>query len=301
MEILFDSVLFVSIIFVLEILSDVFSLLFMHYSAEYRNKKLSAAWYVCGVLFGFWTLIVFLVKRADFPGPDANVCALCGDTLDENTNMCPRCEIPLPEKNIEKKAKQKKYSFGFGIGVIAVYVISVIAGIAFGAMIVSSEFGYSDYPGFEDLPDRIPVAGVFYDKNGIAYENEDDILFYGEDGKVYTYVEEEQEDEDGFVWYDCYYVCDDGSKYFEADCFVTADGWFYCDKAGVLEPYSVDTSIMTEEELDEYYNSLIEADDIEYKYYDYPYVDADGNIYYDAYEASWNEKGELITADNDIY
>jgi len=36
-----------------------------------------------------------------------------------------------------------------------------------------------------------------------------------------------------------------------------------------------------------------------YKYYDTPYCDEDGNIYYWAAEASWNENGELITAKND--
>ena len=57
---------------------------------------------------------------------------------------------------------------------------------------------------------------------------------------------------------------------------------------------------MTQEELDEYYNDYIASYDEGYRYYNYPYVDAEGNIYFCAYEASWNEKGELITAENDI-
>ena len=36
-----------------------------------------------------------------------------------------------------------------------------------------------------------------------------------------------------------------------------------------------------------------------YRYYDDVYLDEEGNIYYYAETASWNEKGEIITAEND--
>ena len=38
---------------------------------------------------------------------------------------------------------------------------------------------------------------------------------------------------------------------------------------------------------------------LKYKYYNDYYVDEEDNKYYWAEEASWNEKGELITAEND--
>ena len=35
------------------------------------------------------------------------------------------------------------------------------------------------------------------------------------------------------------------------------------------------------------------------RYYEDRYIDEEGNLYYYADEVSWNEKGEIITAEND--
>lgn len=298
MEELFDLALFFSITGVLEVLSVVFSLLFMHYSAKHRNQKLSAGWYVCGVLFGFWTLIVFLVKRKDFPGPDTKVCYQCGDRFFEKFEICPKCLIALPENNQEEKKKQRKLSQLFGTAVIILYILAFIFGIVMGISGVLSVFDDTYNDAYND---RIAVDGVFYDKKGISYEDEDSVLLYDEDGRIYTYTVEEYSDGDGWLYEDEFYVRDDGEKYYMYDCYVTEDGWFYCDKAGILELYSTDTSNMTEDELNAYYSEMLESRNEDYRYYNYPYVDAEGNYYFDAYEASWNENGELITAENDIY
>lgn len=295
MEELFKIFALLSAVGVLGILSVVFSLLFMHYSARYRNQKLSSGWYICGVLFGFWTLIIFFIKRKDFPGPDIKVCYQCGDKFPDSFQICPKCLIGLPENNTEEKKKQQKLSRFFGIAIAVIYVLALVVGIIIGVTVSSSDF---DDMSYNDVDDRISVDGVFYDKKGNSYEDEDSVLLYDKNGRIYTYTIEVSETDP--LSEECYYVRDDGEKYFVYDCYVTEDGWFYCDKAMLLEMYTVDTSTMTEEELDEYYNDLIESDDYEYKYYDYPYVDAEGNFYYWAYEASWNEKGELITAENDV-
>ena len=66
-----------------------------------------------------------------------------------------------------------------------------------------------------------------------------------------------------------------------------------------LEYFYPDTEKMTQEELDAYYQLQINQEGDGYRYY-YEYLtDEKGNIYYNADEASWNEKGELITAEND--
>ena len=152
-----------------------------------------------------------------------------------------------------------------------------------------------------DIDNRILVNGVFYDKMGNSYDDDENVLLYDQEGRTYTYTVEEyvDEEDDYFTYEEYYYVRDDGKKYLFYDCYVTDEGWFYCDKALALELYTPDTSTMTEEELDKYYDELLEQETAEYKYYDYPYTDEHGNIYYCAYEASWNENGELITAAND--
>lgn len=274
----------------LNILAIIFGLLFMHYSAKHRNHKLSTAWYVCGVIFGLWTVLVFLFKRKDFPGDKVKVCDQCGARYPQNFKVCSNCVIDLPENDSEIKKKQKNLSRIFGIAIIASEIIAVII---FGIFIGSAVDEIMNY----EEQYRISVDGVFYDKKGNAYEDESSVLLYGEDGKVYTLIAE-QSDVD-VLSENYFYVSDTGEKYYELDCYVTADGWFYCDKGGLLELYSEDTDTMTEEELDEYYENYINGFDDEYRYYDYPYVDADGNFYYCAYEASWDEKGELIIAEND--
>lgn len=202
----------------------------------------------------------------------------------------------MPQINPDEKKKQKKLSCGFGVAIIITYIAALVVGIFIGINVGS----IIEDPSFYDVDDRIAVNGVFYDKMGNRYEDEESVLLYDKDGRTYTYSAEEYEDEEsGLGYYEEFYVRDDGEKYFIYDCYVTEEGWFYCDKACTLEMYADDTAAMTEEELDAYYNALVELYGEEYKYYDYPYTDETGNLYYCAYEASWNENGELITAEND--
>ena len=293
MEIFAKSMMLTVIMSLLSICTTVFGLLFMHYSAKHRNYRLGTGWYVCGIIFGLWTVIVFLFKRKDFPGDNVKVCEQCGVIYPANFQICSNCVIELPEYNSELKNKQKKISRIFGIAVIVTYIMSLIcSGIYVGSMVDSLLNSEEQY--------RIDIDGVFYDKKGNSYEDENSVVMYDEDGNTYTYSEETYTDEDGFEYEEYYYIRNDGEKYFEMDCYITADGWFYCDKAGLLELYSPDTGSMTEEELDEYYQNSMDEYNAQYRYYDYPYVDSDGNFYYDIYEASWNENGELITAENDM-
>ncbi len=300
MAALYDLAMFLPVIGVLEVLSVAFSILFMHYNAKFLNKQLSLGWYICGVVFGLWTLIVFLIKRKDFPGASVKVCQQCEDKFPESFSMCPKCLIDLPVIDAEAKKKEKKLSKLFGILIIFTYIAALVTGIFMGK-VFSEKILEST---FDDLwlDNRISVDGVFYDKMGNSYENWEDVLLYDEKGRTYTYSVEEQEsdEEDIYLFSESFYVRDDGEKYFAYDCYVTEAGWFYCDKAGIIELYSTDTDSMNEEELDEYYEGLVDSADEEYKYYDYPYSDKAGNIYYCADEASWNQNGELITAKNDI-
>lgn len=295
METLLTSMAFyIPVIAVLEILSVLFSLLFMHWSAKHRNHKLSAGWYVCGILFGFWTIIVFLIKRKDFPGEEAKLCPQCGNVYLKDAVQCPKCSIDLPEINADEKKKQKKLSRIFGAAIILTLVAAFIFGIVWG-FVFSEELMEYELLG-ENY--RIAVNGVYYDRLGNSNEDETAVLLYDEEGRTYTYTLAEVTDGE-FAYEAEYYVRDDGKKYLVYDCYVTQDGWFYCDRAYELEMYSPDTSTMTEEELDAYYEDNLELYEADYKYYDYPYSDKEGNLYYDAFEASWNEKGELITAEND--
>ena len=290
----------IPVISVLELLAIVFSVLFMHYSAKHRNHQLSVGWYICGFLFGFWTLITFLVKRRDFPGPDAKICYRCSEKYPENEQTCAKCLIELPEINTEEKAKEKKRSKTYGTLLIITLIVLTVSCIAMGVLIGKDVYETLSDPGL-DYIERISVNNVYYDKKGKSYDDAQNVVLYDKKGRVYSFTVEEvvNEEDEFFNYNEYYYVREDGEKYFSYDCYVTEDGWFYCDKGGLLELVEEDTASMSEEELDEYYDNLLESED-EYKYYDYAYKDKNGTIYYSADEASWNEKGELITSENDV-
>ncbi len=294
---------FSPILSIIGIMTTAFCVLFMHFSAQHRNHKLGIGWYICGVIFGPWTVLVFLLKRKDFPGPNLKVCPSCGNRCPLSYEVCNRCLVELPDINTEEKAKQKKLSKIFGIGIVVTEIVSIIIGAVMGAAMAKSIFemaGDYDYSVYDEEY-RIAVDGVFYDKKGNSYEKGSDVVLYDAEGRTYTYTVEEVSDEDGPVFYQSeeYYVRDDGEKYFAYDCYVTSEGWFYCDKAYTLEYFYPDTEKMTQEELDAYYQLQVNQEGDGYRYY-YEYLtDEKGNIYYNADEASWNEKGELITAEND--
>lgn len=290
MNFVITMVIFAVVIFALQLASDVFGILFMHYTASYKNKKLSPAWYVCGALFGLITVLVFLVKSKDFPGEDTKVCPQCGDRFYSRFEICPKCLVELPAINSEGKQKQKKLGKIFGVMVIVCYLLMGAAGFISNAVI--NNIDWEDY-GF-----RIAVDGVYYDKQGNSYENEEDVLLYDEEGNAYFYTAIPSDIDP--LSEDYYYMNEAGDRFYEFDCYVTEEGWFYCDKRGSLVPFEVDYDSMTDEELDAYYESQLDQLHEEYRYYDYPYTDDEGNLYYCAYEASWNEKGELILAHNDV-
>ena len=207
----------------------------------------------------------------------------------------------LDRQMLEQKKKDGKLTKIFGTAVIVTIVAALITGILSGFLFAKEIMEEPDF-GLLDEDNRIAVGGVFYDKKGNSYDEWDKVILYDKENRTYTYTVEEPEnaEDDLFAIPDYYYIRDDGEKYFTYDCYVSEDGWFYCDKGGLLELVSEDTSAMSQEELNEYYNSLLESEDSGYKYYDYAYKDKNGKIYYSADEASWNEKGELITAENDV-
>lgn len=307
MDQIFDNFLFIyPAIALLEAAGIVLSILYMHYSSKHRNYTLSAAWYICAVFFNLITLIVFLVKKKDFPSADNSFCNQCGKQFPSSFQVCPDCMIDLQKAHTEEKNSYRKKAKVFGILLVIVYVISVIIGVLFGVAISIDAFENLDYLlsdelTYYDASDRIAVDGLFYDQKGNSYKNEADVLLYDEQGRVYKYTVEEYYDKDVDLTYnEEYYIRDDGEKYFPYDCYVNEDGWFYCDKGSLLEIYEEDTASMSEEELDAYYHDLLNDHNNEYRYFDYPYVDAEGNRYYCAYEASWNAAGKLITDEADI-
>ncbi len=295
-----------SILFsVMSMLSVIFLVLYMNKTAKLKNQELGVGWYLCAFFFTLITAIVFASKSKKFPGETTKVCYQCGDRYPENFTMCTRCLIDLPVINKAHKEKQKKSAKRFCAAFWTVMTISIIT--------IASVIGVSAYLGVEMAEDimsvgRIGVENesgdiVYYDKKGNSYENAEDVLLYDEEGEVYTYTVKEV-DEDGYVYDDWFFVDSKGNEYPVYECYVTADGWFCYD-----EEYEIfiDYSDVDEEEDEEYPDDYSFGDilsDVQneldnYRYYDDVYLDEEGNVYYSAETVSWNEKGEIITAEND--
>ena len=304
---------------VLGFVSTALLFVYMYYTAKHKNYKLGIGWYICGYLSPLITAIVFIKKSKRFPGPDMKVCPACGDKYPKVYEVCGRCLAPLPEITEEEKSKNQKISKATGISFWISYAVVTAAGIAFIVMIGTALFNAFD--GIMDLFDnnRIGIVDesgntVYYDKKGNSYENPEDVVIYGKNGKEYRYTVETAT-EDGFEYEEELLVDDDGKKYDYYNCYVNEDGWFVYDTDETFlaseETYNEEEPFCYDEEADKYFKpdgTEISTDEVieyyseqtlNYKYYDTPFCDEEGSIYYWAAEASWNEKGELITAEND--
>ncbi len=307
---------------IIEIFCTVSLLLFMHFSAKYRNYKLSIGWYIAGFLFPLITAFVFLSKRKKFPGPKMKVCPFCGDKFPDVYQVCGRCLIELPENKTEDKQKENRIAKIFGWLFTVVFSAGAIVTVA--ALVVTVMYIFDSIDSLDStfLSDSNRIScltedgsRVYYDKIGNTYEDGYDVLLYGKDGEIYKYLQSENDNELGFS--ETYYVSENGDCYDSYNCYIDEDGYFFYDEDETLVyPEYLYEDIDTDEVADEIANELIGAPPetfrgmidffieeffgaLEYKYYNDYYVDEDDNKYYWAEEASWNEKGELITAEND--
>ena len=99
--------IFSPIISVLNVLTVVFLVLYMNYTAKYKNHDLSVAWYILGFFFSVPVAIAFAIKSKKFRHENTKVCSQCGDKYPETFSMCSRCLIDLPELDDPKRMKRK--------------------------------------------------------------------------------------------------------------------------------------------------------------------------------------------------
>lgn len=288
--------IFSPIISVLNVLSLVFLILYMNYTAKYKNHELSVAWYILAFFFPLPVAIAFAVKSKKFRHENTKVCSQCGDKYPETFTMCSRCLIDLPELDDPRRMKKKKLGKIF-CGLFWVSMVAlIVAGIA---LVVTSVQQAMELVQLDNnFSYRIPmetVAGekLYLDREGNVYSDPWDVVIYDRDGKTYTYEIKEIEDEEYGLYEDSFYVCEDGELYESYFCYVDEEGYFYYDEE--MEISWDDSDYDYEAEYD--FDDLFEEQD--YRYYEDRYIDAEGNLYYYAEEVSWNDKGEIITAEND--
>ncbi len=295
--------IFSPILSVLNILTLVFLILYMNYTAKYKNHELSVAWYILAFFFPLPVAIAFAIKSKKFRHENTKVCSQCGDKYPETFTMCSRCLIDLPELDDPKRMKKKKLGKIF---CVLFWIVTVLSVIAIAALMVTVFNQTMDMLDDTATSYRIGITDengetVYYDKEGNTYTDPYAVLIYGKNGEVYTYTtvdDTSASEEDAFYFETQVYVDQDGNEYDVYNCYVDAEGYFFYD-----ENYEIiwDDSVYDYEqdeefELDDY---DLWYEDENYRYYQDRYFDGEGNTYYYADEVSWNEKGEIITAEND--
>lgn len=300
MEYMMENIAIFSPVFsILNILTVIFVILYMHYTAKYKNYELSVAWHILGLFFPLPIAIVFAIKSKKFRHENTKVCIQCGDKYPETFTMCSRCLIELPEVNDPQRIKNKKIGKLFGALFGVVTMVTVIAMTALVALVFYQAMELMEM----DCSNRIAVETVagerlYYDKKGNVYSEPDEVLLYGRNGEVYTFVDTENEDKYVGVYEDNFYIDQDGNEYELYNCYVDEKGYFYYDEEMEICWDDSDYDYEEEEKFDlEDCGEWFDEDT--YRYYQDRYYDEEGNLYYYAYEVSWNEKGEIITVEND--
>ena len=281
---------------VLTMLQRAFAMLYMHFTAKYKNQDLSPGWYIFAFFFPVLAGIVFAVKSKRFRHENTKVCSQCGDKYPETFSMCSRCLIELPDLDDPKRMQKKKLGKIFALVLAVITVVTIVLYVVVGVAMVKETLELSEF----DESNRIAIETIagetfYFDKEGEVYYQGDQVPLYGRDGEIYTRIIKEVEDEAfGGTYETAFYVDSNDNEYDPFNCYVDEEGYFYYDEDFIItwddSDYDYDADL---EDCEEWF------DEENYRYYQDRYVDEEGKIYYYADQASWNEKGELITAEND--
>ena len=281
---------------VLTMIQRVTAMLYINFTAKYKNQDLSPGWYIFAFFFPVLAAIVFAVKSKKFRHENTKVCSQCGDKYPETFSMCSRCLIELPDLNDPKRMQKKKLGKIFALVLAVMTVVTIVLYVVFGIAMVKETLELSEF----DESNRIAVETIagetfYFDREGEVYYHADQVPLYGRDGEVYTRIIKEVEDEAfGGTYEMALYVDSNDNEYDTFNCYVDEEGYFYYDEDFIItwddSDYDYDADL---DDCEEWF------DEENYRYYQDRYVDEEGNIYYYADQASWNHKGELITAEND--
>lgn len=166
-------------------------------------------------------------------------------------------------KSLEAK-KKIKIARRLTIAAVSIYVLSfIIAVVAFVTNIAS---GIALHSGDDS-------KGVFsalleeeelYDRNGIRYDNEEEVPVYDQDGNEYHYVKSPN-GINNYTYFD-----ENDNEYDMQYCYISKDGYFYYDKNDLLED-SKDLFYYDKHFYDSSGNEYAHIDD-------YVFWDKEGNI-----------------------
>ncbi len=252
-------------------------LIFIYYTQKSKGQSVRISWYIAGFFFPLITFLIFIGKNERTEKPDTIPTEALEYEPDEKPN------------NYNKITKISKIIF-ICCAVVSIALTVYSLAVTVPTLIDELKNIEDSYSYDETQPAYACRLGVtdkdgntlYYDMEGNSYTDPFDVVLYDKAGGEYTYISEEY-----FGVELTFYTDAAGNMHELTDCYVDSEGYFVCDTNG--------GSITLDEALHRVTNPTFEG----MKYYDWKYYDEEGNVYYYAEDASWNEKGELITAEND--
>ncbi len=267
----------------------VLMMLAVSFDCRAKENKNYVVWMILCFFFPIVASIVYACKR-DKVQFGMRQCKRCGSYAHPDAQHCPVCGDAILQRALEEKhSNQKKSHICFGVSV-GVFVFAVVAFIVamlsmFGLVFDAVDDGikmadgfsndssyFESYDYYDDEWDthysyNVNGVATFYDRNGKAYTDEDDIAYYDKDGKVYTYDSDD-------------YVFENGidTELDENYCYIDENGFFFFDKAG----WKDDTKSTV------HYSAQHSNESTSV------YVDDKGVRYFNAYDVSWDKDGNMV-------
>lgn len=256
------------------------AILFIHFSSRYRNVKLPLLWYIFAFFMPLIAILVYFFReRRLHKKIEVKVCENCGKMYPTNFQYCSECLAELPEYQPEKKKQQKIFATVFLCLYVAIYLFNAVSSvhvISSGLEVLSSKDTAESRICLKDTDG----ADVYYDRNGERYYDELEVPLYDREGNTYYYT---------YAGGDCFHKDDGTVSLWEEDNDIYAE-YCYVDEEGYFVDMSGKYDLV----------KIVETEDSEY-YFETPYTDGEGNLYYPAMYASWNKQGQLITSEDKIY
>lgn len=276
---------------ILSVVSVVFAVLYIVFSCRRYHESVSVGLCILAVFLPLIAVLIQFSRSRHYQGAGMNVCRQCGEKVPPTYEVCPRCLVPLePYDEAGEKKSKSLADIMFGVFAVSKAVVVVCVIVVLSVFFRSAFSLMAEDAG---LVNRTPVVvdgeKVYYDKKGVAYDDPEDVVLYAKDGTKYVF----DGDANSFVG-------KNNNEYSAFFCYVDSDGLLYYDEDDVLtygEPENDTLTGFNEEQL-----MSMTIDDLMSQILGYNsqtvWYDGDGNEYYDAFSASWNEKGELLNAMN---
>lgn len=272
---------------ILSVASSLLAMATVYFSTKYRNGQHKLSWYLFALFLPFLCMIVFFFKRKEMNGAGMKQCPVCHSNYPKEFVTCYKCNLQLPEYSEEKSKRNKTLAIVMAVLFALCFAFDSFCSVAVVLDTFSDFFSEETYEGVVERISFTDENGnkVYYDREGNAYNDPLEVALYTKDGTKYVYSNATDR-----------YQNSDGKTVAYYNAYIGTDGYLVIDNEDSIYYYDQNKDDDTYE-VGEIGEELYESSVLT-PYYEAPYTDDDGNIYYPADVASWTKDGKLITSDD---